>query len=131
MWSRVEILCRDIDVINDECGKAFIIMWIEAFKEQIRELRYMADEAGVKLDIVWNSESLVITVYGYNESYERYYEQIFCEMKQIKTDKQFFEAKKDQLLQTTHNIIKSEPAQRYKKVFTDIMIDGTLTIQTQ
>ena len=33
-------------------------MWIEMFKEQTRELNYSAQEAGVKLDIRWTSESL-------------------------------------------------------------------------
>ena len=51
VWSRVEILCSDIDIMKDNFGKAFIIMWIEMFKERTRELNYMAKEAGVKFTI--------------------------------------------------------------------------------
>ena len=42
--------------------------------------------------------SLIISVYGYNESFERYYEEIFKELNSINVDKDFFESKKEQLL---------------------------------
>ena len=51
VWSCVEILCSDIDIMKDNFGKAFIIMWIEMFKERTRELNYMAKEGGVKFTI--------------------------------------------------------------------------------
>ena len=98
VWSRVELLCNDIDIWKDKLGKAFIMMWIEMFKEHTRELNYMAKEAGVKFTIKWTSESLIITVYGYNESFERYFEVIFNEINSINVDKDFFESKKEQLL---------------------------------
>ena len=101
------------------------------FKEHTRELNYMAKEAGVKFTIQWTSESLIISVYGYNESFERYYEEIFKELNSINVDKDFFESKKEQLLQTSENLIKAEPNQRFKNVITDILIDGNLTIKTQ
>ena len=48
VWSRVEILCSDIDIKKDLYGKAFIILWIEMIKENCRETNYNASEAGVK-----------------------------------------------------------------------------------
>ena len=61
----------------------------------------MAKEAGVKFTIQWTNESLIISVYGYNESYERYYEEIFKEVEAITAKKVFFESKKEQLLSTS------------------------------
>ena len=131
VWSRVEILCSDIDIMKDNFGKAFIVMWIEMFKERTRELNYMAKEAGVKFTIQWTTESLLLSVYGYNESFEKYYEQIFSEIKETKADKEFFEAKRQQLLVATYNIIKAEPLNRYKQLLNDILVDGMLSIETQ
>ena len=117
--------------MKDNFGKAFIIMWIEMFKERTRELNYMAKEAGVKFTIQWTTESLLLSVYGYNESFEKYYEQIFNEIKETKADKEFFEAKRQQLLVATYNIIKAEPLNRYKQLLNDILVDGMLSIETQ
>ena len=48
VWSRVEILCSDIDIKKDQYGKAFVILWIEMIKENCRETNYNASEAGVR-----------------------------------------------------------------------------------
>ena len=69
-------------------------------------------------------------MYGYNESFEKYYEQIFNEIKETKADKEFFEAKRQQLLVATYNIIKAEPLNRYKQLLNDILVDGMLSIET-
>ena len=113
MWSRVEIICNDINIKEEDFGKAFIVMWIEMVKENCRELNYNASEAGVKQTIKWNEESLIITTQGYNEAYESFFVETFKNLVLDFDNSSFFESKRKQCIATIENLQRAEPMNSY------------------
>ena len=130
MWSRVEIICNDININEEYFGKAFIVMWIEMVKENCRELNYNASEAGVKQTIKWNEESLIITTQGYNEAYESFFVETFKNLVLDFDNSSFFESKRKQCIATIENLRRAEPMNSYTYLLSDILIDGVLTLET-
>ena len=126
----MEIICNDINIKEEEFGKAFIVMWIEMVKESCRELNYNASEAGVKQTIKWNEESLIITTQGYNEAYESFFVETFKNLVLDFDNSSFFESKRKQCIATIENLQRAEPMNSYTYLLTDILIDGVLTLET-
>ena len=126
----MEIICNDINIKEEDFGKAFIVMWIEMVKENCRELNYNASEAGVKQTIRWNEESLIITTQGYNEAYESFFVETFQKLVLDFDKPNFFESKRKQCIATIENLQRAEPMNSYTYLLTDILIDGVLTLET-
>ena len=58
-------------------ARVFNVLWLEMFKESMRELNYVAFEAGLEFKLTWAGEALGFTFFAYNDSYNQFFEVIF------------------------------------------------------
>ena len=58
-------------------ARVFIILWLEMFKESIREINYSAKEASLDFKISWTGEAVRFNLFSYNDSYKEFFRIIF------------------------------------------------------
>ena len=77
VWAKVHILCNDLGWPANKSLRGFIVMWLEMLKEEIRELNYTAEQAGIVFNSTWNGENVGFTFSSYNDGYQSFFEQVF------------------------------------------------------
>ena len=55
----------------------FISLWQQMLAENDRELRYTASMAGISYSLTRTLEGLGFKLFGYNESYESFFAEVF------------------------------------------------------
>ena len=58
-------------------ARVFNVLWLEMFKEYIREVSYAAQEASLDFKITWSGEALKFNLFAYNDSYKDFFKIIF------------------------------------------------------
>ena len=58
-------------------ARVFNVLWLEMFKESIREIGYAAQEASLDFKITWTGEALKFNLFAYNDSYTGFFKIIF------------------------------------------------------
>ena len=69
-------------------------MWLEMVREEIRELNYTAEQAGIVFNSTWNGENIGFTFSSYNEGYHSFFEQVFKQINSFVPTEQFYNSKK-------------------------------------
>ena len=49
--------------------RVFNVLWLEMFKESIREMSYQAQESSLEFKILWTGEEMRFNVFAYNDSF--------------------------------------------------------------
>ena len=58
-------------------ARVFNVLWLEMFKESIREISYSAQEASAEFKISWTGEAMRFNLFTYNDSYKEFFKIIF------------------------------------------------------
>ena len=58
VWAKVTLLSNDLAFPANRASKTFIVMWLEMFNEECRELNYTATQAGVAFKSNWSGEAV-------------------------------------------------------------------------
>lgn len=90
----------------------FLACWQDMLREHNRELKYTAEMAGIQFAMNRNLESLAFTLFGYNQSYEKFYANVFRDVKNFEPSREFFETSKQRSLRNLRNWGLAEPSQR-------------------
>ena len=99
----------------------FIAMWQDMLQEHTRELKYMADMAGISFDQTRTLESLGFQLYCYNEAYEQFFAKVFRDVKNFNPTQEFFETSRLRRLRSMKNHKLSEPSQLVSQYFAESM----------
>ena len=99
----------------------FIGLWQDMLQEHTRELKYMADMAGISFDQTRTLESLGFQLYCYNESYESFFANAFRDVKDFSPSQEFFETTRMHRLRGLRNHRLAEPSQLIGQYFTEAM----------
>ena len=75
-------------------ARVFNILWIEMFKESIREINYAAKEANLDFTISWTGEAIKFGVFAYNDSCKNLFAIIFEKISEFNPEEEFFNNKK-------------------------------------
>ena len=92
--------------------KAFIVMWLRMLDEEVRELNYMAAEAGISFNSTWNAENIGFQLFSYNDGYHQFFAEIFKGIHSFVPTLEFFESKKTQIITSLKNQLMAEPNER-------------------
>jgi len=77
VWSKVELFCSDLSFPMNVEVKALMALWSQLLAEDIRELNYNAELAGLEFSTTWNDENLTFHVYSYDDGYVEFYSEVF------------------------------------------------------
>ena len=90
-------------------------------KEHTRELKYMADMAGINFDSTRSLESIGFQLFCYNESYETFFANVFRDVKDFSPSQEFFETSRLSKLRALRNHKLAEPSQLANQYYTEVM----------
>ena len=93
IWISMRLFSADNNFPNVET-RVFNVLWLEMFKESIREMSYQAQESSLEFKILWTGEAMRFNVFAYNDSFITFFKLLFENVQHFQPTKQFFEDKK-------------------------------------
>ena len=94
VWAKMHLYSGDNGFPCVE-ARVFNVLWLEMFKESMREMNYVAFEAGLEFKLTWAGEALGFSFFAYNDSFNTFFSRIFEHVQAFQPDEQFFNNKKD------------------------------------
>ena len=115
MTAVVKIFSTDNDYPENIAAKVFISLWQAMFNEHTRELKFTALSAGIVYEMTSHKDSFGFKLLAYNDSYHRFFAEIFKEVESFQPTKSFYEDKRISVIRGIKNSLICEPHVRANK----------------
>ena len=103
VFAVVKIFSTDNEYPQNIAAKVFLSLWQTMFNEHTRELKYTAQVAGILYEMTSSKDSFGFKLLGYNDSYYKFFAEIFKEIKSFQPTKSFYEDKRTSVMRSFKN----------------------------
>ena len=120
----VNLFCSDSGYFHTAIGHLCGEFWKKLFTDRTRELSYLADQAGLKLNVSNQTFGLGISAQGFSQHFGDYLEEVFTQIAQFEVtenDRQFFEDYLDDTKRALENYLLIQPYEQTLTTFSELV----------
>lgn len=120
----VNLFCSDSGYFHTTVGHLCGEFWKKLFTDRTRELSYLADQAGLKLNVSNQTFGIGISAQGFSQHFGDYLEEVFTQMAKFEVtegDKQFFDDYMDDTKRALENYLLIQPYEQALTSFSELM----------